>query len=405
MLEQAVIDAQSLKEAAIKNAEREILEKYSSDVKQAVDALLEQDELGMDMMGTPEEDPMIGDINLKATEGETACPCPDEQEVVTIDLSGSVHALRDEPEEEEEEVPMDAMTEPAPVEGEEELEADMAALQEMLDLDEKKKGKEEKKDKEKEKGEHDDGDPYDEKCDYVPCEKNESLEEAIEETNEEVELKEEELDEDIELTEENILEIMEDILSEKLTVEMSVEARGDLGTTHPTRSQQEYAVNVAAAEMECDDAKEDNEALNTALKKIMGLEEHVSTLKLEKNKLGSYYKELKSLAKQVSDKLVDLNISNAKLVYENRVLKSDSLNERQKQQIVESISNARSIEEAKVIYETLQHNLKSVKNTAPRNLSEAVSKNNSLVLKSKKETKQVNNSAMDRMRRLAGITK
>jgi hypothetical protein len=31
MLEQAVIDAQSLKEAAIKNAEREILEKYSSE--------------------------------------------------------------------------------------------------------------------------------------------------------------------------------------------------------------------------------------------------------------------------------------------------------------------------------------------------------------------------------------
>ena len=390
MLEQAVIDAQSLKEAAIKNAEREILEKYSSDAKQAVDALLEQDEMDpMAGMANNEPDEMIGDINLKATEGETACPCPDEQEVVTIDLSGIVDALRDEPEEEE--VDMSAMAEPAP-EGEE-LETDLEALAEMLDLDEKKKGK------------YDDGDGKDEKCDYVPCEKNESLEENIEETNEEVELKEEELDEDIELTEENILEIMEDILSEKLTVDMSVEARGDLGTTHPTRPQQEYAMDVAAAEMECDGAEEDNEALNTALKKIMGLEEHVSSLKLENNKLGSDFKELKSLAKQVSDKLVDLNISNAKLVYENRVLKSDSLNERQKQQIVESISNARSIEEAKVIYETLQHNLKSVKNTAPRNLSEAVSKNSSLVLKSKKETKQVNNSAMDRMRRLAGITK
>ena len=377
MLEQAVIDAQSLKEAAIKNAEREILEKYSSDVKQAVDALLEQDELDMGM-GTPEEDPMIGDINLKATEGETACPCPDEQEVVTIDLSGIVDALRDEPEEEE--VDMSAMAEPAP-EGEE-LETDLEALAEMLDLDEKlSPAQSEEMDQDK------DGDIDEEDLKALRAKK------------------EEELDEDIELTEENILEIMEDILSEKLTVEMSVEARGDLGTTHPTLPQQKYAMDVAAAEMECDDAKEDNEALNTALKKIMGLEEHVSSLKLENNKLGSDYKELKSLAKQVSDKLVDLNISNAKLVYENRVLKSDSLNERQKQQIVESISNARSIEEAKVIYETLQHNLKSVKNTAPRNLSEAVSKNNSLVLKSKKETKQVNNSAMDRMRRLAGITK
>ncbi len=117
MLEQAVIDAQSLKEAAIKNAEREILEKYSSDVKQAVDALLEQDEMDpMAGMANNEPDEMIGDINLKATEGETACPCPDEQEVVTIDLSGIVDALRDEPEEEE--VDMSAMAEPAP-EGEE----------------------------------------------------------------------------------------------------------------------------------------------------------------------------------------------------------------------------------------------------------------------------------------------
>jgi hypothetical protein len=389
MLEQAVIDAQSLKEAAIKNAEREILEKYSSDVKQAVDALLEQDEMDpMAGMANNEPDEMIGDINLKATEGETACPCPDEQEVVTIDLSGIVDALRDEPEEEE--VDMSAMAEPAP-EGEE-LETDLEALAEMLDLEEKLSDKQEKVMDQDKDGDIDEKDL-------------EALRAKKKETNEEVELKEEELDEDIELTEENILEIMEDILSEKLTVDMSVEARGDLGTTHPTLPQQEYAMDVAAAEMECDDAEEDNKALNKALKKIMGLEEHVSSLKLENNKLGSDYKELKSLAKQVSDKLVDLNVSNAKLVYENRVLKSDSLNERQKQQIVESISNARSIEEAKVIYETLQHNLKSVKNTAPRNLSEAVSKNNSLVLKSKKETKQVNNSAMDRMRRLAGITK
>ena len=42
MLEQAVIDAQALKEAAIKNAEQEVLEKYSGEIKEAVNALLEQ---------------------------------------------------------------------------------------------------------------------------------------------------------------------------------------------------------------------------------------------------------------------------------------------------------------------------------------------------------------------------
>ena len=41
MLDQAIVDATALKEAAIKNAEQEILEKYSQDIREAVDALLE----------------------------------------------------------------------------------------------------------------------------------------------------------------------------------------------------------------------------------------------------------------------------------------------------------------------------------------------------------------------------
>ena len=44
LLEQAIVDAQALKEAAIKNAETAILNKYSSDIKEAVESLLEQEE-------------------------------------------------------------------------------------------------------------------------------------------------------------------------------------------------------------------------------------------------------------------------------------------------------------------------------------------------------------------------
>ena len=47
MLEQAIIDAEALKEAALKNAEQAIIEKYSEEVKNAVDGLLEQDELDL----------------------------------------------------------------------------------------------------------------------------------------------------------------------------------------------------------------------------------------------------------------------------------------------------------------------------------------------------------------------
>ena len=40
MLEQAIVDAAALKEAALKNAEHAILEKYAPEIKSAVDQLL-----------------------------------------------------------------------------------------------------------------------------------------------------------------------------------------------------------------------------------------------------------------------------------------------------------------------------------------------------------------------------
>ena len=40
MLEQAIVDAKALKEAAIKNAEAAIIEKYSNEIKDTVDTML-----------------------------------------------------------------------------------------------------------------------------------------------------------------------------------------------------------------------------------------------------------------------------------------------------------------------------------------------------------------------------
>ena len=44
MLEQAIIDAKALKEAALKNAEQAVIDKYSSEIKAAVEELLENNE-------------------------------------------------------------------------------------------------------------------------------------------------------------------------------------------------------------------------------------------------------------------------------------------------------------------------------------------------------------------------
>ena len=50
LLEQAIIDAKALKDAALKNAEQMVIEKYSEQIKDAVTTLLEQeeDEMGME---------------------------------------------------------------------------------------------------------------------------------------------------------------------------------------------------------------------------------------------------------------------------------------------------------------------------------------------------------------------
>ena len=43
MLEQAIVDAAALREAALKNAEQSVIEKYAPEIKAAVESLLEDD--------------------------------------------------------------------------------------------------------------------------------------------------------------------------------------------------------------------------------------------------------------------------------------------------------------------------------------------------------------------------
>ena len=53
LFERAIADAKELKETALKNAEQIIIEKYSSELKEAVENLLEQDE---DEKAAPDEE-------------------------------------------------------------------------------------------------------------------------------------------------------------------------------------------------------------------------------------------------------------------------------------------------------------------------------------------------------------
>ena len=112
-------------------------------------------------------------------------------------------------------------------------------------------------------------------------------------------------------------------------------------------------------------------------------------------------------ASKIAKKLEEVNLSNAKLLYTNRVLSSASLNERQKRRIVEAISKAETTKEAKVIYETLQSTVGSTeKRPVPKALSEAVSRNSSLLISSQRNREKTTTDPLsERLQLLAGIKK
>jgi hypothetical protein len=414
MLEQAVIDAQSLREAAIKSAQQEVLNKYSNEIKQAVDTLLEQDDEDLSTLGMSddqvERDEIVDEIPMKAMGGEELCPCPEDQEEVELDLD-ALKAAVDGDEEmsldmglgdigaEEDEMMYEATEEQllellSPSEDLEE-----ASKPDFLDLDgdgdknePMSKASDDKKEVTEDKSGYTKGDPEETETPTKAREKN-PIDYEKGQVGDEV------VEEELELDEEVLRAAIEEILK----VDVENVPRGDLGTTHPTKAQQIHAVEVALAADEDTEVSEEEDKLE---KMIGDLQEQVKTLKVENNSLLKEHNDLKSVAVQATKKFEEINLSNAKLNYTNRVLKSDSLNERQKEKIVKAISDAKTITESKLIYDTVSDSMVTSANTAPKNLKEALNNknNNTLVIKSNtKDQAPKSKSTIDRMKKLAGI--
>ena len=315
LLEQAIIDAQELKEAALKNAESTILEKYNNEVKNVVETLLEQEE---DMMGAMEEPPFA------AAEKEEMCPCPDEneKEVVTFSLD-DLKKMADD---------LEAVGQP---ESQEDLMADlgMEPEEETLPL------------------------------------------------QEEVEVVEEDIDFDEDLIKELVEELVVDVMPVKT---------GYLATP---QGEMQHAEELELARLASTEAQEQMKALKDARDRLTITNESLTS---DNRKLVEGILALKEKVEQTL-------LENAKLLYMNQALNSASLNERQKSNVVESIRKADSVEEAKVIFETLQSAAGSSSNRKPKSLSEAISRPSSTLPRRRKERAQGDTLVKDRFQRLAGL--
>ena len=192
----------------------------------------------------------------------------------------------------------------------------------------------------------------------------------------------------------DILEEMntEEVLEEELIVDMSMQKNGTIETNQATL---QYENEKELARKESTQYKEENKELE---EKINELKETIT--KFEKDNL-----KLNSVVKQLKTKLEESLLSNAKLIYSNRTLSDTSLNERQKNKIVEAIAQAKTPNEAKSLCETLKATVGPTTKKGPKSLSESVQRRSNLsgVLKRNKET-NANDSFSNRMKKLAGIS-
>jgi hypothetical protein len=123
-----------------------------------------------------------------------------------------------------------------------------------------------------------------------------------------------------------------------------------------------------------------------------------------RERLSEHNSKLKVAVKTLKVKIEEASLSNAKLLYTNRILTNTSLNERQKEKIVEALSDADSINDAKVIFETLQSAVGSVQGkTQPKSLRETIERPS--VTLPRREAKEKVLPYTDRMQLLAGIKK
>ena len=341
MLEQAIVDAKALREAAVKSAESELLEKYADEMKQAVTSLLEVEA----DLGLGGEAAAPADVPPAYADGENVCPCPEEGEEMEIDFS-ELRAQAEEAEDagEDEGLGMG-------LGGEEELGGGLG--------------------------------------DDLGGEEEGGLGLGDEEGEEEEELTLQEQ------------EMLEKIFSEDVVLDMMKEVEEEEGES----GDDDEGDSEESEESEAEDVDALKAGFQAREESLMRTIAKLSENLKKQTKSNTKYK---NVIEKMTGRLAEVNLSNAKLLYTNRVLNNTSLNERQKNKIVESIGKAGSVDEAKTIFETLQNAVSGETSkrgrSRPNTLSEAVRRNSSpYALRGNGKEPQQTDAFSERMRRLAGI--
>jgi len=382
MLEQAIADAAALREQAIKNAEQSVLDKYSKQIKEAVDQMLEVDD------ASNRVDEIINEVEeeLMQEEEAAAAAAPAPEGSTPIEATA---AYDSRPGAQDLYTKISAVIADLPVgpDGMVELDfGDVSLEQDELDAAE---------------GGADDslGGLDDLGMDTPPDDAAGGLDDILDDGGDDMDLQ---LQEVLDM----LSEESEEVIEEKVEIDKNpiLDTLGGNGVGSQHRKMYNAAMaDVVYPDEEEEEAEEASEDEDDTMGVVNELTETLEFLTNQNNQMESVLSKMETY-------LEETLLSNAKLLYQNRTLNDASLNERQKSKIVEAISNAESPKEAKKLHETLKATVGSTPNSkrGPQSLSESVNRRSNLssMLNSRqniKESKQSEDSFNETMQKLAGI--
>ena len=448
LLEQAIIDAQALRDSAFKSAQATLLEKFAPQVKEAVEKLLEQEEEdptaqpaaaegapedslagdippGTDFGGAPPDTSNKGyvagtakDIPLAATDGEKLCPCPDDDEEVTLqidlsDLASQLNIGREAEQPVMQSTPTGMQDQPPAMGGavqlEEELELESIEIDENVEIDleealgnsleeEYSLDEDQLEEYGRRRGSYYSSDRVaDMNAGVDVLEKDAEDRERARKARERARKAQTEKDKK---SETDLEEKMDPVGQEDKDINNDGKVDGTDGYLKKRRDAISTAMKKTNESKQLEQTKELLKASQVLLKEVENKDSQIQQLLEENKKFSSTIEEMSKAFK----KLEEVNLLNAHLFYQNQVLKSASLNERQKTHIVEAISKADSVNEAKAVYETLINSVGGTaeKERSPKSLNEAISKKSSFRLPHK-QAEQPEDPNKDRWLKLAGI--
>ena len=347
LLREAIADAKSVRETALANAKIALEEAFTPRLQSMLSRKIESEmeapeEEEMEM--APEEDEELAPEEQEMDAEESELELAPEEEMELDAEESEMEAPEEEEEMEEQEAPLDAEEQE---DAEEEDELDLESVLKELEAD-LEKSEEDELEEEYEENQVGDGMNTDE-----------------------VEVDSDKLAED--------LEDSSEIGNGDNKVDADSNDSSDIGAQGPEGKGSDKAAGKENSEDEVvdnlkeqEDKEEDDDIDLDEVLKALSEEEDAEEEADKVEELQKEITETRKVVRFMREKLNEVNLLNAKLLFSNKLFRAFGLNNTQKMKVVENFDRTKNLREVKLVYATLAESFKK-----PSKLSESVSKGSS----------------------------